>query len=285
MNFRFDIALPLSIICLAVLSLLLKDKYADRFRTALRGKEFKSKDAIILSAAIGVTVSLVAAVPSQALVIIFLSAYSLLLFQFSYLVRPKLSMSILVPVLFLGLYFLFRGSVYWNPLILDAFAVIFAVLVSTFLGVTFTWGAAVAFAVAITAVDIFQVLYTGSMVMAFEKTMGLDLPVALIVPVVPLIPTSEPLYPALPYAFSGLGLGDLSLIGLLVAKTAERYGRGLGLATALSMGVSFFIFETLAMNFGGGFYPATVFVVSGWVVVLFGKFIASLVRPNPKEKP
>jgi len=285
MNLRFDIALPLSIICLAVLSLLLKDRYADRLRAALRGKEFKSKDAIILSAAIGVVVSLVAAVPSQALVVLFLSAYSLILLQFSYLMRPKWSTSIIVPVLFLVLYFLLRGSVYWNPLILDVFATIFAVLVSTFLGVTFTWRAAVAFAVAITAVDIFQVLYTGSMVMAFEKTMGLDLPVALIVPVVPLVPTSEPLYPALPYAFSGLGLGDLSLIGLLVAKTAERYGRGLGLATALSMGISFFIFETLAMNFGGGFYPATVFVVSVWVVVLFGKFVASSVRLNPKVRP
>ncbi|MEM2920718.1 MAG: hypothetical protein QXF26_00185 [Candidatus Bathyarchaeia archaeon] len=284
MNFRFDIALPLSIICLAVLSLLLKDKYAHRFREALRGKEFKSKDAIILSAAIGVMVSLVAAVPSQALVILFLSAYSLLLFQFSYLMRPKWPTSVLMPVLFLVLYFLFRDSVYWNPLILDVFAAIFAVLVSTFLGITFSWGAAVAFAVAITAVDIFQVLYTGYMVMAFEKTIGLDLPVALIVPVVPLIPESDPLYPALPYAFSGLGLGDLSLVGLLVTKTAEKYGRGLGLATALSMGISFFIFETLAMNFGGGFYPATVFVVSGWIIALFGKFIIGLVRPSPKEK-
>lgn len=270
---KFDISLPLALVGIAFVTMALRDKYASRLEAALKGREFRSGDAIVLSVAIGTMVSIVAVVPKQALLALFLAAYLLLLLQFSYLARPKWNTSVLPPAAFLALYFLLQGSAYWNPLFLDIFAALFAALVSTFLSVMFTWATALVFAAAITAVDVVQVLFTGAMARAFERTIALNLPVALLVPVIPLVPAAEPPYPYFPYAFVGLGLGDLALLGLLVSKSSERYGKAFGLFSTLTVGLAFFIFETLAMNFGGSYYPATVFVISGWAFSLLGRVV------------
>ncbi len=76
--------------------------------------------------------------------------------------------------------------------------------------------------------------------------------------------------PTFPYmeGISALGLGDVFLSGLLSIQTAQKYGRKLGLASAITIAVASFIFQTVLLNFNVQAFPATVFIISGWLIAL-----------------
>lgn len=271
MSLQFDIMLPSTLLAITLVTVILHGKYEARVKKLLQEREFKTTDVVALVAAIGLAGTVVALLPGQAIMIVYLLAYSLLLFQFSYAVYPKWYTSIVPPAFFVSLYFLLGDSPYWSPFVLDLFAAIFVVLISIYVNSMFTWKTTAIFGALITAMDIIQVLYTKFTVGAFEKTIALNLPVAILVPLVPLIPISSPPFPIFPYAFSGLGLGDFFFSGLLAIQTMKRFGRKFGLITALSISVTFFFIEMITMTYAGGYYPATVFIIIGWLIPMVGR--------------
>ncbi len=81
----FDIAMPLTLFMVTVVAMFLNGKVERKLKGALERREFCVRDAILLVAAAGVTVSLVVFIPQMAVTIMFLFAYSMLLFIFTYL--------------------------------------------------------------------------------------------------------------------------------------------------------------------------------------------------------
>ncbi len=81
----FDIAMPLTLFVVTVAAMLLNEKVERKLKATFEGREFRIKDAFMLVAAISVAVSIMALVPRMAIMIVFLFAYSMLLFIFSYI--------------------------------------------------------------------------------------------------------------------------------------------------------------------------------------------------------
>ncbi len=80
--------------------------------------------------------------------------------------------------------------------------------------------------------------------------------------------------PTFPYVggLFALGLGDFFLSGLLSIQTAQKYGRKLGLASAMAIAVVFLVFQTVLLNLNVQAFPATVIVISGWLIVLVAQY-------------
>lgn len=81
----FDIIMPLTLFGVSFLATLTSGKVEKKLKATFEAKEFKVKDAIILVAMITVAVSMMAFVPRMAIMTLFLLAYSLLLFMFTYM--------------------------------------------------------------------------------------------------------------------------------------------------------------------------------------------------------
>jgi len=81
----FDIAMPLTLFMVAIVAMFLEKKVEKKLKVALEEREFGVRDAILLVAAISVTVSLIVFIPQMAIMLMFLFAYSMLLFIFTYL--------------------------------------------------------------------------------------------------------------------------------------------------------------------------------------------------------
>jgi hypothetical protein len=81
----FDVAMPLTLFVVTAVAMFLNEKVERKVKAAFEEREFKIKDAVMLVAAISVAVSIMALVPRMAIMIIFLFAYSMLLFIFSYI--------------------------------------------------------------------------------------------------------------------------------------------------------------------------------------------------------
>jgi len=80
----FDIAMPLTLFAVSSVAMFLNGKVENKLKGVLEEKEFKVKDAVMLVAAISITISLVVFIPEMAIMTIFLFAYSMLLFTFTY---------------------------------------------------------------------------------------------------------------------------------------------------------------------------------------------------------
>lgn len=80
----FDIAMPLTLFAVALIAMLLNSKVENKLKDVFEEKEFKVKDAVMLVAAISITISIVVFIPEMAIMTIFLFAYSMLLFTFTY---------------------------------------------------------------------------------------------------------------------------------------------------------------------------------------------------------
>jgi len=80
----FDIAMPLTLFAVTLVAMFLNGKVENKLKGVLEEKEFRVKDAIMLVAAISITISLVVFIPEMAIMTIFLFAYSMLLFTFTY---------------------------------------------------------------------------------------------------------------------------------------------------------------------------------------------------------
>ncbi|MBN1357929.1 hypothetical protein JW988_04080 [Candidatus Bathyarchaeota archaeon] len=181
------------------------------------------------------------------------------------------------PALFVLLFVFFNvaydGTPVWAPILLDVFALTFAVLIILYLGSLFTWKTVSLFAVLLTVVDIILVLGTGTMVDAAEQFTGLGLPVLVHLPNVPFVFST-----AGAIQFRGLGLGDFFFAGILALQTYKKFGKQAGYISVIAMTLSFGIFEAFLeevlvllqplLNREIGGFPGTLMIIIGWVPVV-----------------
>lgn len=248
----FDIVLPSVISVAIVVMIWLHSKFEMKIKPLLGERKFRIRDAFFLVAAMGVMVTIVVLIPSLAIQVLFLTAYSFVLFLFTYIASNRWYIALLPPVAFIVLYVYF-----WDLFLLNLFALIFAILVSVYLGSMFSWNTVLMFAGLIMLMDIFQVFVTRLMGASAEKLIELELPITIQV---------------LTFPHEGailLGLGDIFLAGLLSIQMAQRYNRKAGGVAALSIGVAFLIFEAVVLHTGfSDYFPATIVVVCGWLLGL-----------------
>jgi presenilin-like A22 family membrane protease len=247
----FDISLPAAVSLITIAIVWLFPKFKDRAENLFVEKKFSALDAVFLVVAMGVMVTLIAFIPGQAIQILFLGAYSFILFLFTYIALDEWLFAILPPALFLILYF----SPLWSSPLVTLFAIVFIVSITVYVGSMFSWSTVLIFSALITVMDIIQVFGTRFMGQAATKVIQLKLPVAIQVATFPV--EGQVL----------LGLGDLFLAGLLSIQTSRRLSKRAGLLSAISIGAAFFIYETLAIHFNvTSYFPATVIVVCGWLL-------------------
>ena len=81
----FDITMPITLFAAVLVAVFLNDKVEQKLKGVFEGKEFRNRDALLLVASIGVTVSIVIFIPQLAIMALFLFSYSMVLFIFGYL--------------------------------------------------------------------------------------------------------------------------------------------------------------------------------------------------------
>ena len=81
----FDVAMPLTLFIVIIVAMFLERKVEKKLKVTFEEREFGVRDAVLLVAAISVTVSLMVFIPQMAIMLMFLFAYSMLLFIFTYL--------------------------------------------------------------------------------------------------------------------------------------------------------------------------------------------------------
>lgn len=252
-----DVLLPSVLFLIMVTVVFLYTKSQRRFRSFLGEREFRLRDVILLVMAMGIMVAVLVIVPSVAIMIGFLYAFSVALFIFTYIVVPKYYLAIITPVIFVALYLLYKDTIWWNLYLLNLFAIIFSVLVSVYMGSMFSWKTTALFVTLLIVLDIIQVFGTRFMVTYGERVIELGLPVVIILPIFP----SQ-------IGFMALGLGDVFLSGLLSIQTTQKYGKRFGLVSMASIAVVFMILETMLLNYRVPVFPATVLVIAGWLIAL-----------------
>ena len=253
-----DVLLPSALFLVGVIVVFLYSRIDKKVDQLVGGQELHLKHAIPLVLAIGVMVTVIMFIPEHALLGLFLFAYVAILFLFSFLFVPKWYLAVAPPVLFLLSFFYF-----WNIYTFNLFAILFGISVAVYMGSLFTWKTTVAFASLVTIMDIIQVLITGHMGEAFETAKALGLPAFINLP---MFPTTGRTY---------LGLGDLFLFGLLSIQSTRKYGKNFGLKSTILMAVVYLLLQTVLINYyplENGF-PATVLVISGWLVALAAKYL------------
>ena len=175
-------------------------------------------------------------------------------------------LAILPPALFILLYLFYSGTPIWFPYLLNMYGVIFAILITLYLGSLFTWKTTMIFIGLLTVMDIILVLFTGTMVSAAMHVSSLRLPVLVSVPTIPVIITERGTI------YMSLGLGDFFFAGLIGIQSLRKYGKQFALLSLVAMSVSFFVFETILLNYKLGAFPGTLMIICGWLpLVAFKK--------------
>lgn len=258
----FDITVPTVLFLVCFISIRVYEKFEAKLRRAFEERELQVRDVILLVVAMGVMVSVMVVVPSFALMILFLFAFSVLAFVFSFLATSKWYISIIPPAVFILLYYfgVFWSIPYlWNIYVLDAFVLVFAVLITVYLGNFFTWKATAIFAGLLTAMDVIQVLFTKHMVAVSHTAIELQLPLLVFLPILP------PIYVEQGIRIMGLGLGDLFFAGLLSLQTFKELGNKTAITSMIGISISFFIFETLLLTYEVASFPGTLMIICGWI--------------------
>lgn len=249
----FDIVLPAVVTLTTIAVVLLYGKFENKMKSLFEEKEFRIRDSIFLVIGMGIMVTIIALAPQLAIQILFIIAYSFVLFLFTFIASDKWYLAVMPPTIFLVLYLL--GRPFWNFVVLDIFAIVFAVFISIYMGGLFSWKSVLVFALLITCMDVIQVLGTGFMGDAATKFVALELPVLIQVPTFP---------------FEGailLGLGDIFLTGLMALQLTFKYGKRAGVTAAISTGFAFLLFEIALFNLEfAHFFPATIVVILGWLL-------------------
>ena len=325
---NFDVAMPLTLFSVTVVSMLLNEKVEGKMRSVFEEKEFRIRDVISLVVVMGVMVSVMVLVPRMAIMALFLFAYSMLLFIFTYLFSDfkktgakrfcliflmvsflaatislisfgvnstvvygalafyclfgftflallyernrtdtgeRWYLAVLPPALFVCLYVFFSGTPIWFPYLLDLYGVVFAVLITLYLGSLFTWKTSLIFVGLLTIMDIILVWWTGSMVSAARHVSSLQLPMLIVVRTLPAVIINGNLI------WMSLGLGDFFFAGLLAVQTLKKFGRSLAVISVITMSVSFFIFEAFMLNYEPRAFPGTLMIICGWAPLVLWK--------------
>jgi len=264
----FDIVLPSALFFLTAAAVLLYPKLETKVKSILEERKFSIRHVVVLVAVMGIAVTVFAVISNDAIRILFLISYSLLLFLSAYIVISKWYLGLLLPTTFLILYFAL-----WNLpstdisvlIFMDIFAAIFVIFASVFMGALFGWKTVAVFAGLITVMDVILVLVTGFMVGSSLKMQGLNLPVMIFVPTFPL--QSLGIH---------LGLGDILLSSLLTIQTARKYGKKFGYISIVFISIAFLISEALMFYCGIEAMPATVFIDCGWLAALGARYLCNL---------
>jgi len=188
--------------------------------------------------------------------------------------RERWYVAVLPPVLFVLLYLVYNGTNLWFPYLLNVYAVMFAVLITLYLGSLFSWKTVFIFAALLTVMDIILVLVTGVMVTAAQTVSGLGLPVLISLPTLPLIITEQGIQ------YISLGLGDFFFSGILVTQTYKRFSKKTAVLSAVTICVSFGIFEAFLLSTNFGAFPGTLMIICGWLPVVAWKLLAERKTKN-----
>jgi len=272
---NFDLGMPLTLFLVTLVSMFLNQKTEDKLKGSLEDRELQVRDTALLVGLMAVMITLVVFVRqiSVIMMVLFLFAYSMLLFTFTYLfAKNRWYVGILPPAAFILLYVFLRDTGAWIYYLSNIYGLIFAVLITLYLATLFTWKTTAVFGVLITVMDVILVLVTRTMVEAASAAMRLSLPVLVSVPLIPLNITDKGIL------MMSLGLGDFFFAGLLAIQTLKQYGRRYALLSAVTMTVSFFIFEALILNYQIKAFPGTLMIICGWVPMVVFKEL----QKNPK---
>ena len=203
-----------------------------------------------------------------------LAAYGLAAFAFFALLyeqkradtKERWYLAVLPPALFILLFLVFKETPLWSPYLLDTYGVIFAVLITLYLGSLFNWKNMFIFAGLLTVMDIILVLVTGVMVTAARHVFELKLPVLISLPIIPFAEGG--------LQYMSLGLGDFFFAGILATQTFKKFGKKTAFISVLTMCVSFAIFETFLLNYRWGAFPGTLMIICGWLPVVAWKILS-----------
>jgi len=200
----------------------------------------------------------------MALIVVFLFSYSMLLFLFTLIfANRRWYFGILPPALFIALYAFTNQTLLWSNYLINAYAVVFAVMITLYLQTLFTWKTSLMFAGLITVADIVLVLITKAMVSVATETLSLQLPVLVTVPTIPRLGRMS------------LGLGDFFFAGLLAIQSFKKYGKRFGTISMIAMTASFTIFEAFLLTDKVSAFPGTVMIISGWLPLIIWKHYKS----------
>ncbi|MEM3642120.1 MAG: hypothetical protein QXH37_09390, partial [Candidatus Bathyarchaeia archaeon] len=238
----FDIAMPLTLFTVTIISLLLNEKVEGKLKMVFEEKQLQGKDAVLLAVLMGVIITLIATSIKygfeNSLMVLFLFSCSILLFMFTYvLLNRRWYLATVPPAVFILLYLLLRNTAIWLLYLANIYSAVFAILAILYLGCLFTWKATWVFACLITLLDILLVFVTKAMVDLAKTGLGLGLPIAVMVPIFPPIMGIN--------YFIGLGLGDFFLAGLLSIQILKRYGKTSAFLSVTAISIAFFIFEVI----------------------------------------
>ena len=266
----FDIVMPLTVFTITVVSLFLNQKTESRLKMTFEEKQFATRDVVLLVILMAIMVSFIALSIQYSFInpimILFLFSYSALLFIFTYIFSNKRwYLAILPSVVFILLYLFLKDTVLWSYYLVNIYAAIFAVLVILYMGTLFTWKTTWIFTILITIADIILVFVTKSMVEYAEVGIGLKLPVAIALPIIPLIVTEQGMW------WTMLGLGDFFFAGLLSIQIFKRDGKKTAILSAMAIAVAFFIFEIYSLNYQPQPFPATLIIILGWLPIALWK--------------
>ena len=243
----FDVLLPSVLFIIIVLSIFLQRRLEKRMTILVEEARISLWEAFLIVAFMGVAVTAIVFIPEMAVQIIFLTAYSYVLFFFVYVAYKRWYLAIIPPIIFVYSYLN-----YWNLIVSNIFAVIFCIIITVYASGLFSWRTVWIFAILLTVMDVIQVFFTGFMGQSAVKMMRLKLPVMLLLPTYPH---------GLPI---GLGLGDIFLASLLSIQMASKYGVKAGILTAATNSLAMFIFEVALLNIMfARFFPATLVVIAG----------------------
>jgi hypothetical protein len=274
----FDIAMPLTLLAVTLASLFLNQKTESKLKNTMQERQLGVWDAAMLVGVMAVMVYLIIFVREITLIlmVLFLFAYSTLLFTFSYLFsKNRWYVGIVPPAVFILLFVFLRDTWVWSYFLSNVYALAFAVLITLYLVSLFSWKTTGIFGILLTGMDIVLVFVTGTMIQAAKVTTGLRLPVMVSVPLIPPWPDSG-------IAMMSLGLGDFFFAGLLAVQTFKRYGKRFSIVTAVGMTISFFIFEVLLLNFLRIPFAGTVMIITGWTPLVIIKELSRR-KPQPSK--
>jgi len=263
----FDITMPLTLFAVTLVSIFLNEKTEGKLKSTMNERQLGVWDAVLLVGVMAVMIYLIIFVREITLILmaLFLFAYSMLLFTFTYMFsKNRWYIAIIPPAVFIILYVLLRDTAVWAYYLSNIYALIFAVLITLYLVSLFTWKTTAVFGVLLTAMDIVLVFVTGTMVEAAKVTTSLRLPVMVSLPIIPPWPGSG-------LAFLSLGLGDFFFAGLLGVQTMKRYGKRFAVIAAAGMSISFFLFELLLLNSLRIPFAGTLMIICGWAPLVIGK--------------
>jgi hypothetical protein len=194
-------------------------------------------------------------------------------------VKSRWYLAVFPPTLFLIVFFLFMyvKNTLLALVLLDITGTLFAVLIIIYLASLFTWKVTFIFAVLLTVMDIVLVLVTGTMVKALDQVSGLGLPVFIELPVFPPIFVTGGILGLYPTA---LGLGDFFFAGTLATQTSKKYGKKVGLISAVAMTLSFGVIDAWLLTIKFDAFPGTVMIIIGWLPVVAWKLVSERKTKN-----